>query len=133
MSRTRTKSVVIPLALTAEQIVVLQAIRDSGHLVPTAPLLTVRPRFGVERAIVISGSGFSTSSAHIEVHGLGKLLSRFPISIKHVGFKKKFVCLMEADGWIAHVALFKPVRRKDKRLKTQIVSGGLPSLGKRSK
>lgn len=133
MSRTQTGNLTIRLALTEDQTARLQSLRDSETSAAAVPGVTVRPRFGEERAIIVKGSGFTTSSTHIEVDGIGKLLSHSPISRTHVGFKKKYLCLIEKDGWTAHIALAKKSRSSKRYLKPQIVSGGLPSLGKGSK
>jgi len=153
MSRTQTQTLEFRLSLTHGQILLLQSLRgsvQSSHLQASVPSLTVKPRFGVERAIVIAGSAFSANAAQIIVPGIGKLSSKTPISWRGVGFKKKYLCLVEKpDGWSAYIALVKPPRvgrmspKKGERIhnaaaifitekvKPRSVSGGLPSLGKR--
>lgn len=128
---TEVRSLKVTRVLTDSQKAMLQALRD-GVTHVAVPSLSIRPKFGIDNAILVGGSAFTTSATHIDIAGIGKLAAKNPISRRHVGFKKRYLCLIERGEWMAHIALARRSRQK-RQIKPQIVSGGLPFLGKGSK
>lgn len=137
MSRNAPQQIEIHLLPTEEQVAELVRLLETPEPAELAKntdhWYSVKPRFGAARALVIRGSTVATHELSMVLPQIGTVIASMPIKWRGVGLKKDYLCVFERNGqWTGILSLIRTRRRASKKGEpASVVSGGLPSLGKR--